>query len=109
MTVTTQRGTPGTLNVTVTATRPAAAPNNTVKQIVFGQAVRTPPSRSTGSRIPGGNFTAIITPNAQTVQFVVRRAQPPPPTPPPTATVPFTVKDDCGDWNSLVGGGPSAF
>jgi len=104
VTVSSQKGAPGTLNVTVAVTRSAAAPNNTIRQIQFGQAVNATVEIN-GQAHPGGNATATIPPNTQTVQFVVRRA-------PPNATsitVPFTVTDDCGGWSSLVGGGPTAF
>lgn len=104
ITVATQKGAPGTLNVTVTATRPASAPYNTVRQIQFGDAPNATVDVNGQSRT-GGNFTATIPAGTQTVAFVVRRS---PPNAPRT-TVPFTVVDDCGGWNSLVGGGPSAF
>jgi parallel beta-helix repeat protein len=104
VTVTSQRGALGTLNVTVTATRPAAAPNNVVKQIQFGPALNATVEINGQSR-PGGNFTATIPAGTQSVQFVVRRT----PTNAPATTVPFTVTDQCGDWNSFVGGGASAF
>lgn len=104
VTVTSQRGAPGTLNVTVSATRPAAAPNNTVRQIQFGAAPNATVEINGQSRT-GGNFTATIPAGTQTVQFVVRRSPPNA----PTTTVPFTVTDDCGAWSSFVGGGPGAF
>lgn len=104
VTVTSQRGAPGTLNVMVTATRPPAAPNNTVRQIQFGPAVNATVEIN-GQSKPGGNFTATIPPSTQTATFVVRRS-PPNAT---TTTVPFTVTDDCGGWSSFVGGGASAF
>ena len=110
ITVQTQRGAPGTLNVTVTATRGPGAPNNTIRQIQFGPAQNGTVEINGQSR-PGGNFTATIPAGTQAVQFVVRRGPPPPPpAPPPTATtVPFTVTDDCGNWSSFAGGGASAF
>ncbi len=51
-----------------------------------------------------GSFT--FTPAAGTTQltFFVRRATPGQPT-----TVPFTVVDGCGPWQTLVGGGAGAF
>jgi hypothetical protein len=39
-----------------------------------------------------------------TYQFFVRQASPS-----SGATVPLTVTDTCGDWPTLVGGGPHAF
>ena len=104
VTVTTQKGATGTLNVTVTATRPAAAPNNTVRQIRFGQALNAT-IEINGQSSPTGNFTATIPPGAQSVTFVVGRS----PVNAPSTTVPFTAIDDCGGWSSFVGGGPRAF
>jgi hypothetical protein len=104
VTVTSQKGTPGTLNVTVTVTRPAAAPNNTVRQIQFGEA-RNAIVEINGQSRPGGNFTATPPFPTLSVSFVVRRSPPNA----PSTTVPFTVIDDCGPWNSFVGGGLSAF
>ena len=93
----------GILNVTVTATRSDAAPNNTVRQIQFGPAVNATVEINSQSK-PGGSFTATIPPGTQTATFVVRRSPPGAPT-----TVPFTVIDDCGGWSSFVGGGAGAF
>jgi len=104
VTVTTQRGAPGTLNVTVTATRPAAAPYNTVRQIQFG-AAQNATVEIAGQTRPGGNFTQTFPIATESVTFVVRRAPPNA----QTTTVPFTVTDDCGGWNSFVGGGSGAF
>lgn len=104
VTVTTQRGAPGTLQVTVSATRSAAAPNNTVMQIQFGPAQNAIVEINGQSR-PGGSFTASIPAGTQQVGFLVRRS----PTNAPSTTVPFTVIDDCGEWKSFVGGGASAF
>ena len=102
--MTTQRGAPGTLNVTVTATRPAAAPYNTVRQIQFG-AAQNATVEIAGQTRPGGSFTQTFPIATESVTFVVRRAPPNA----QTTTVPFTVTDDCGGWNSFVGGGPGAF
>jgi hypothetical protein len=107
VTVTTQKGAPGTLNVTVTVTRQASAPYNTVRQIQFGPT-RNASVTINGQTDPDGNFTATMPLPTTSVSFVVRRS-PPPPAPAQASTVPFTVIDDCGGWDSFVGGGPTAF
>ena len=50
----------------------------------------------------GGSATA-TSPN-QSVSFTVTRQAAG-----ATVTVPLVVTDDCGEWNTFVGGGPSAF
>lgn len=104
VTVRTERGAPGTLSVTITVTRSAAAPNNTIREIRFGAAENATIEIDGQSR-PGGSFTATIPAGRQTQTFVVRR------TPPGAAstTVPFVVVDDCDGWSSFVGGGAAAF
>jgi parallel beta-helix repeat protein len=102
--VTVQRGTPGRLNVSVTATRPASAPNNSIYQLQFGPAQNATVEINGQSRT-GGNFTAFVAAGTQQVAFVVRRT----PANAPSTTVPFTVTDDCGGWKSFVGGGAHAF
>jgi parallel beta-helix repeat protein len=102
--VTTQRGAPGTLQITIVATRSVAAPNNTVRQIVFGAAQNATVEIDGLSR-PGGSFTATMPAGVQQVTFVVHRS----PANAPSTTVPFTVIDDCGGWPSFVGGGGNAF
>jgi len=102
--VTTQAGAPGTLNVTVAITRQASAPNNTIAQVQFGAAQNATVTVN-GQAQPGGNFTATVPAGTQQVTFTVTRpaggTQP--------TTVPFSVVDDCGAWQTFVGGGPSAF
>jgi parallel beta-helix repeat protein len=102
--VATKKGAPGQLLVTVTANRPASAPSNGIYQIRFGQATNGIVDINNQSK-PGGNYTAYAAAGTQQVSFAVRRS----PTGAPTTTVPFTVTDDCGEWNSFVGGGSAAF
>ena len=104
MTVQSERGAPGTLNVIVTVTRSAAAPNNTIREIRFG-AAQNGTIEINGQTRPGGSFTATIPPGRQTQTFIVRRS----PSGAASTTAPFTVVDDCDDWNSFVGGGATAF
>jgi spore coat protein U-like protein len=89
--------------VTVTVTRPAVAPNNTLAQLKFGAAQNA--TIEIGGQVrPNGSFTESFAPGTQQATFIVRRQTPGQPT-----TVPFTVVDDCGAWQTFVGGGPSAF
>jgi parallel beta-helix repeat protein len=104
VTVTTQKGAPGTLQATVRVTRSAAAPNNTIHQIQFGAAPHAVVEINGQSR-QGGSFTATVPTGQQQVTFLVRRW----PLDAPSVTVPFTVIDDCDGWQSLVGGGPGSF
>ncbi|MGE3910845.1 MAG: glycosyl hydrolase family 28-related protein [Chloroflexota bacterium] len=94
---------PGALQVTLTVTRPAAAPNNTIQQLQFGPA-QNATIEIGGQTRPGGNFTLNLPPGTQQVTFTVRRQTAGQP-----ATAPFAVVDDCGAWFTFVGGGPNAF
>jgi parallel beta-helix repeat protein len=103
VTITSQRGTAGTLVVTVRVTRSAAAPNNTVSQLQFKLAQNAIVEIS-GQAHPGGNFTETIPAGAVEMTFTVQRQAVGQAT-----TVPFAVVDDCGAWQTFVGGGPGAF
>jgi parallel beta-helix repeat protein len=105
--VTTRPGEPGTLQATVAVTRSPAAPNNTIRQLVFGPADNAIVEIGGQSR-PGGSFAVPIPAGTQQVTFVVRRPAVNT-SPRPGSTAPFTVVDDCGEWPSFVGGGPTAF
>jgi parallel beta-helix repeat protein len=102
--VTTQAGAPGTLNVTVAISRQASAPNNTIAQLQFGAAQNATVTVS-GQAHPGGNFAATLPAGTQQTTFTVAR----PANGTQSTTVPFAVVDDCGAWQTFVGGGPSAF
>jgi hypothetical protein len=51
-----------------------------------------------------GNFSVTLAPLTTQTSFVVRQA-----TRGRGTTVPLTVVDGCGEWPTLVGGGPEAF
>jgi hypothetical protein len=101
--VVTQRGAPGTLQVTVSAARTSAAPNNTISQIQF-KAAQNASVEIGGQAHPGGNFVQPIAPGTLQVTFTVRRLAAG-----QASTVPLWVVDDCGAWQTFVGGGPAAF
>ena len=52
----------------------------------------------------GGNFTLGLPSGTTGFTFFIRRASPGAAT-----TVPFTVNDSCGAWQTFAGGGPDAF
>ncbi len=93
----------GRLQVTLTAATSAALPSNGLRELRVGassNALVDVPGFVTGARDPfsvGLLFTTTVT-------FFVRRDVPGLPT-----TVPLVVVDDCGEWPTFVGGGPTAF
>jgi hypothetical protein len=89
--------------VTVSVTRPAAAPSNALVQLQFG-ATQNAAVEIGGQVWPNGSFAESFAPGTQQATFTVRRRVPGQP-----ATVPLTVVDACGSWQTFVGGGPSAF
>ena len=93
----------GTLQVTVTAGRPAGAPSNVLRSIKFGALVNASIDMA-GYGSPAATTTVGIAPGTQTVTFVARRAALGAGT-----TIPLVLTDDCGDWRTFVGGGRTAF
>src|SRR5581483_6495603 len=92
---------PGRLLVSVRPT--AGGGSNALRSLRFGTATNAlvDAGDHTGS---GGDFTLALEPGAIEAVFAVRRA-----TAGQAVTVPLTVTDSCGDWPTLVGGGPQAF
>jgi hypothetical protein len=99
--VQTTKSTPGTLRVTVTAGT-ASSGTNTLQQIRFGAGANA--IIQAGAQAESGNFTITIPAQSVTYTFDVRRT-----VPGAATTVPLTVVDRCGEWPTLVGGGPAAF
>lgn len=95
--ITTTRGAPGTLQVNVKA---GLGFLQSIQFVAAQNAVIDLPGGPTGT--PGG-FTFTPPANATEVTFTVRR------TAAAGVTVPFTVQDACGPWQTFVGGGPNAF
>ena len=95
----------GRLLVNAQVGRPSNNPNNVLRSIQFmsfSNASVEILGRTIGSA--GGTVTA---PAGTTgLNFVVTRQ---PAGSKTTVMVPFIVTDDCGPWNTFVGGGPSAF
>ena len=93
----------GRLQVTVTAGTQAPNGANRLAELRF-QAGANALIDVTGQTGRSGSFTVALTDHPTFVTFFVRRAAVGAAT-----TVPLTVVDTCGEWPTLVGGGPSAF
>jgi thermitase len=99
--VTTAKGAPGSLVVTVRAGTGSTATNR-IQQVRFGAA---PNARvEAGAYAEAGNFAVTPPANSSSYSFTIKRT-----VPGTTITVPVTVVDGCGDWATFVGGGPNAF
>ena len=99
--VDTAKLTGGRLDVTITAGVGPGAPNNSVKALRFN----TPSNARilvNGQQVAGGS--RVTWTGSDPAKFVVERIQAG-----VGAMVPLVVEDDCGDWTTFVGGGPSAF
>jgi hypothetical protein len=93
----------GQLRVTVTANNTAGLPANQIRQIEFSP-VRNALIDVNGQTGRSGDFTIQLPPNTQTITFVMHRQTQGQPT-----TVHLEVTDQCGEWRTMVGGGPNAF
>jgi hypothetical protein len=96
-------GAPGQLRVTIGAGTSSTASTNKLVQVRFGtatNAVIQPDSQAANH----GNVDVTLPSGADQYSFTVQRA-----TPGAATTVNLTVVDACGDWPTVVGGGPTAF
>jgi hypothetical protein len=94
----------GQLQVTIGAQTSASTPSNTLQALRFGAgtgALVDVPGGPTGQ---AGSFTVSLPPGTRQTTFFVRQS-----TPGTAATVPLVVVDNCGDWPTVVGGGPGVF
>jgi YVTN family beta-propeller protein len=94
----------GSLQATVSANTNPGVPPNSLVSLRFGPATGAlidVPGQPAGQT---GSFTVTLPPGTTSTSFVVRQAAPV-----QAATVPLTVTDLCGDWPTVVGGGPQAF
>jgi hypothetical protein len=57
-----------------------------------------------GTQVVAGGARVAIPSGAASSTFTIERLQAG-----AGATVPLVVEDDCGDWSTFAGGGPSAF
>ena len=98
-------GAPGELHVTIGATTTAGAtPTNRLIQVRFGEATNALVHVEPSQAMTAGNFIVTLPSNTDRYAFVVHRTNPG-----AAATVRLVVVDACGDWPTVVGGGPSAF
>jgi hypothetical protein len=93
----------GRLRVTVTANNTAGLPPNQIQEIEF-RPVRNALIDINGQTGRTGEFTVQLPPNTQTLTFIVARQ-----VQGQATTVHMEVKDQCGEWRTMVGGGPNAF
>src|SRR5262249_35131919 len=100
VTVTSQPTADGRLQVTVTAS--TAGPNGANRLVELRSQAGTNALVDMGAK-PGraGPFMDTLADHPTSVTFFVRRA-----TPGQATTIPLTVVDACGEWPTLVGGGP---
>jgi len=93
----------GELRVTVAAGTPVGASGNRVRAIRVGSSANAR-VELTGHGLMSDGQRIQLAAGLPSMTLTVRRAAPGVAT-----TVPLTLTDDCGDWQTLVGGGPTAF
>jgi hypothetical protein len=96
------RSSPGHMAVTVLVGVGSGAPNNSVHALRFGTP-RNARILIGNQAVAGGSRVAFASGTTQ-ASFTIERIQAG-----AAATVPLVVEDDCGDWSTFAGGGPSAF
>jgi hypothetical protein len=97
--MTTAPTSPGRLQVTV-----AAAPAHTLQSLRFGPLTNASLDLPGGPTSAPGDRLVPLPPGTRQTGFIVQRTSPGQP-----VTVPLVVVDDCGEWSTVVGGGPAAF
>ena len=89
--------------MTVVATSNAGTPANALSALQF--AATTNASVDVGSQVGAtGTFTVSLAPGTMQTTFVVNRLNAG-----QASTVQLAGVDTCGEWPTLVGGGPGAF
>jgi cysteine-rich secretory family protein len=94
---------PGVLQVTVTVGTSGGAANNTLQTIRIGSVVNGALDVSGRGRVASGTTITLASGTQQATLSVHRVASG------AATTVPLVLTDACGEWPTLVGGGPSAF
>ena len=92
----------GRLDVTVTPGIGSGAPNNRPHALRIG-TVTNARVLVNGQQVPNGGRVTFAA-NVTAAHFLVERIATD-----KGATVPLVLEDDCGDWATFVGGGPSAW
>jgi hypothetical protein len=93
----------GRLQVTVGLEPTAGTPGNRIQSLRFGAASNAVVDVGTQTGL-AGDATVALTPSSPQTTFAIRRVANG-----QAATVRLTVVDACGEWSTLVGGGPGAF
>jgi hypothetical protein len=93
------------LQVTVQVARPSNMPSNQLRNVQFLRSTNASVSVQ-GQTIPASGGTVTTPAGSTSLGFMVSRQ---PPGSQTAVTVPFVVTDDCGGWNTFVGGGGTAF
>lgn len=99
--VETSRQSAGRLGVTIAAGVGSGAPNNRVRALRFGTLSN---ARVLQNGQPVASGARVAWTDSGPATFVVERVRSG-----QGVMVPLAVEDDCGDWSTFVGGGPSAF
>jgi hypothetical protein len=94
---------PGRLRVTVRARTSAGTPTNQLQRLRFGAATNALVDVG-DQRDRSGDFTLDLPDRPSEITFIVRRA-----VGGQATTVLFAVVDNCGEFPTFVGGGPTAF
>lgn len=92
-----------TLHVVVSADT-VSQPSNRLEGLFFGSPVNAAIDVPGGPTNQTAPFNRWYVDRAVSHEFNIRRTAPG-----SYVTVPLTVRDNCGDWQTFVGGGPSAF
>jgi len=95
----------GRLQVTVSVGRPAGAASNIVRRVQVA-ALQNAQVTILGQTLGAAGGSVVPTLPSQSITFVVARQ---PASAQVAVTVPLVITDDCGPWNTFVGGGPTAF
>jgi hypothetical protein len=92
------------LQVTISASTSAGLPNNRLSRLQVGDGSNSLIDISDGPTNVTGNIDLSLA-SIPSVAFSLRRQNPSV----GNATVPLVVTDDCGAWQTFVGGGPAAW
>jgi hypothetical protein len=88
------------LKVTLTAGTTGQGTNQ-LREVKFGSGSNA--TIDTGTHAAAGNFTVSLPASTTEYSFSVKRATG------GAVTVPLIVTDNCGEWQTLIGGGANAF
>jgi hypothetical protein len=104
--MTTRKLEPGSLEATLIAETTPGVSSNSLSSVRIGP-VNNATAKLDGVPVMAGQTVALATGTQRATLTLERHA--PAQDPGRASMIGFTVTDVCGDWNSFVGGGPSAF